>query len=86
MRLSYKKLAGIEKIILEFENPDWDDPKGGTDFIQAAIKHYIGPGEYGFDYDPRLGLWIIDNNEFNKRALKKFFEYYLTRPPTNLTF
>ena len=86
MRLSYQQLAGIEKIILEFEESDWNDPKGGTEAIQDAIKTYIGPGEYGFDYNPRLRLWIIDENEFNKRALKKIFEYYLTRPPTNLQF
>jgi len=80
MRLSYTD----EKIVLEFEEPDWSDPKGGVRAIQEVIKKYIGPGEYGFDFDPRLNLWIVDKNAYNQAVLKKTFELYLTRPPKSL--
>ncbi len=82
MRLSYT----AEKIAIEFEPDDWDDHKGGTIKIMEAIKDRIGPGEYGFDYDPSKHLWIVDKNAFNRAVLKKLFEFYLTRPPTNLQF
>jgi len=80
MRLSYT----AEKITLEFETDDWDDPKGGTRKIQEGIKDRIGSEQDGFIYHPEVRLWIVDRNDFNKAVLKKLFEFYLTYPPTNL--